>query len=322
MSARGPPVVSRGSARKGAGHDRPVPDRRRVASEAFSHRRLASPGVPPSPALLAAGPGHAGPCLDLLEPRREQTNFVRIPDPAVMEQAADEDTGKVQLADVGCNQRTHVPGPRRHARARRVLAHRAGVSQSEDGVAKAMLRDHRRVRQPRPPPVRILKEPPEDEFEHPALPHGVRHRTVQPRCREHGRVRPRIEIDDCIEPARDELVVEVHERDAHARLAVVGQESQHEQLRQHPRFAERRDLQHGIRGYGAQRLQLRPGIRTPRVPSELQRQRRRQHPSHRERHIGDAPLEGSARSPVHGRGCAQSAFLWRSNDAAAKSRVT
>ena len=258
---------------------------------------------------IAAGdarPGH--PRFDLREPRREEPDLARIPDPCAMEQTADDDPGGFELADIRRDQRAHVPDPGRHVRAGRVLGHRAGVSQREHGIREPMLRDHRRMRQPRPATIRILEEPAMDELEHRALPVGVRHRPVQSRRREQRRVGPGVEIDDRIEPSRHPLVVEIHERDGHPRLAVVRLEPEHEQPGERRLVAERRDLQCRGSGDGREGPCLGQGVRPPRVPADLERERRRQHPPHRRRHRGDGPLAGPRRPSDHGRGSAHSAL--------------
>ena len=189
-----------------------------------------------------------------------------------------------------------------------MLGHRAGVSQGERGVREPVLRDHRGMCKPGPAPVGILEEPPVDELEHRALPAGVRHRAVQSGRREQRSVGPRVQIDNRIEPARHPIVVKVHERDAHPRLAVVRLEVEHEQLREHCLVAERADTQcRDGRGRG-QNPRLGPGVRTPRMPTDLERERRRQHQPHRRRHRGDVPFTRLHLSPAHGRGRAHSAL--------------
>ena len=233
--------------------------------------------------------------LDLREPRVEEPDLARVPDPSAVEQTADDDPGGLELSDVRRDQRAHVAGPGRHVRAGGVLGHRAGVAQRERGVPEPVLRHHRRVCEPRPAPVRVFQEPPVNELEHRALPAGVGHRPVQPRRREQGRVGPGVEIDDRVEPSCNPLVVELHERDARPRLAVVDQEPEHKQPGERRLVAQRRDVQHAGRGDRPERPGVSPRVRPPRVPADLERERCRQHPPQRQRHRGDGPLAGTRR---------------------------
>ena len=136
----------------------------------------------------------------------------------------------------------------------------------------------------------IFEEASVDELEHHALPTRVRDGAVQGRRGQQRRVGPRVQVDDRVEPGREPAVVESHERDARARLAVVRLEAEHEQLRERRLVTERGDAKDRD---GRDRLQvpyLGPGIGPPRVPSNLNRERRGQHQPYRRRHRGDAPL--------------------------------
>ena len=174
-----------------------------------------------------------------------------------------------------------------------VRGQRPGVSQGKRGIPEPVLREHRRLREPRPAPAGVFEETPVDEVEHHPLPAGVRNRAVQPHRREQGPGGPRVQIEDRIEPARQPAVVEVHERNAHPRLVVVRLEPEDEQLRERRFIAERGDAEDGGGRSRAQGLRFGPGVRPPDVPSDLRRERRRQHHPHRHGRRADAPLAGS-----------------------------
>ena len=179
-----------------------------------------------------------------------------------------------------------------HSRRRdgRVLRQRPGVPQGERGIPEPVPGKQSDVREPRPAPAGVFEEAPVDEIEHHPLPGGVRHRAVQPRRREQRISGPRVQIDDRVEPARQPVVVEVHERNAHPRLAVVRLEPEEEQLRERRLVAERGEPQDGDGRGRAQGLRLGPGIRLPDVPPDLHRERRRKDHPHRHGRRGDAPL--------------------------------
>ena len=155
--------------------------------------------------------------------------------------------------------------------------------------------------EPRPAPAGVFEEAPVDELEHHPLPGGIRHRAVQPCCREQGIAGPGVQIDDRVEPARHPAVVEVHERDAHPRLVVVRLEPEHEQPGEHRLVAERGEAEDGGGRGRPQGVRLGPGVRPPGVPSDLDRERHRQHHPHRHGRRGDTPLTGSEGSKgAHG----------------------
>ena len=183
------------------------------------------------------------------------------------------------------------PGGR--VRAGRVPGQRPRVPQGERGVPEPVLREHRGMSEPRPAPAGVFEEAPVDELEHHPLPGGIRHRAVQPCCRKQGIAGPWVQIDDRVEPARHPAVVEVHERDAHPRLVVVGLKPEHEQPGEHRLVAERGEAEDGGGRGRPQGVRLGPGIRPPDVPSDLDRERHRQHHPHRHGRRGDTPLTGS-----------------------------
>ena len=233
--------------------------------------------------------------------RREMGNGLPARRRFVRTAAAGEDSRRLRPVRVRRDDRAHVAHPGGHVRAGGVSGQGPGVSQGEPGIPEPVPREHRGMHEPRPAPAGIFEEAPVDELEHHPLPGGVRHRAVQPCRREQGIAGPRIQIDDRVEPALHPAVVELHERNADPRLVVVRLEPEDEQLRERRFVAERGEAQDGGGRGRTQGLRLGPGIRLPDVPSDLHRERRRQHHPQRHGHRGDAALTGSRDSDgAHG----------------------
>src|SRR5574339_1314316 len=86
--------------------------------------------------------------LELLEALLEKTQLGRIGELAALEQARDQDLGRLELVHVLEDEDLHLQCPGRHARAARVALERLGVAPRERQVFQAVLGEQRRVREP------------------------------------------------------------------------------------------------------------------------------------------------------------------------------